>query len=626
MGSIGIYGGADYGLNPSYKSEMSNLNPYFTGISLPSGVFGFPSNPQTSNQIDAVSKKISTGTQVIEVSGVSIGGGPPLDLIDNIPRQHFTEINRLKKLAGVELTFHGPLIEPTGAGQGNWTEQQRMQAERQMFSAVDRAHDLDPKGNIVVTFHASNGLPEPETIEKINGKSVVSDISVINERTGEYGRLPKTGQNYFLNEKKSAENELENLNKTNWTRTLNNLAIEAERARNVIDGAIDSANKAGEEKIIDKNLLFEEFNLSKKNPQEYNKVLGDLTPNTRDFVKNYVNRLNYGASFAQESYLVLQDAFNRAYDSAEKNKDAPAIKSLDKFREEVAPKTQKYTDDPQRLSEFVDEISKGINLLNSIKAPQVIRPIKEFALDKASDTFANIAFQSYEKFKHNDSSPIISIENPPVGMGLSRADELNELVKRSRNKFADQAVKTGLSRDQAEKQAEKLIGVTWDVGHINMIRKHGFSAEDTIQETKNIAKNVKHIHLSDNFGLEHTELPMGMGNVPIAEQEKALKKELGEKFKKVKQIVETGAWFRNFNNVTPFAETLQAFGSPIYPMKMASYWNQTRGVPGGYFSGYGRVLPDKHFSIYGAGFSTLPAELGGQVQGGSNRLSGAPME
>ncbi|MEK6824430.1 MAG: hypothetical protein AABY02_01120, partial [Nanoarchaeota archaeon] len=166
----------------------------------------------------------------------------------------------------------------------------------------------------------------------------------------------------------------------------------------------------------------------------------------------------------------------------------------------------------------------------------------------------------------------------------------------------------------------------WDGGHINMMRKHGAKDTQILEQTEKIAPFVKHIHLSDNFGLEHTELPMGMGNVPIKEHEEILRKQFGEKFKQIKQIVETGSWFRNFNNVTPFAETLEAFGSAIYPMKMASYWNQTRGGSSPYFSGYGRILPDINFSTYGAGFSSLPAELGGQVAGTRSRLSGTPSE
>jgi hypothetical protein len=37
------------------------------------------------------------------------------------------------------------------------------------------------------------------------------------------------------------------------------------------------------------------------------------------------------------------------------------------------------------------------------------------------------------------------------------------------------------------------------------------------------------------------------------------------------------------------------------------------------------MLPEQHFSMYGSGFSTLPAEVGGEAKGRS-RLSGTPME
>lgn len=74
-----------------------------------------------------------------------------------------------------------------------------------------------------------------------------------------------------------------------------------------------------------------------------------------------------------------------------------------------------------------------------------------------------------------------------------------------------------MSENEAKKQAEKFIGATWDVGHINMLRKFGYEEKDIIKEAEAVAPYIKHVHLSDNFGFEHTELPMGMGNVPLKE-------------------------------------------------------------------------------------------------------------
>jgi len=59
---------------------------------------------------------------------------------------------------------------------------------------------------------------------------------------------------------------------------------------------------------------------------------------------------------------------------------------------------------------------------------------------------------------------------------------------------------------------------------------------------------------------------------------------------------------------------------------MGPYWNQSIGLQQGYFSGYGNMLPQVNYETFGAGFSRLPAELGGQSQGGGGRMGGAPLE
>ncbi|MEI6732084.1 MAG: hypothetical protein WCK90_05415, partial [archaeon] len=139
---------------------------------------------------------------------------------------------------------------------------------------------------------------------------------------------------------------------------------------------------------------------------------------------------------------------------------------------------------------------------------------------------------------------------------------------------------------------------------------------------KAVAKDIKHIYLSDNFGFEHTELPMGMGNVPTEGHLKAMK-EYGTKMDGIKKVIEAGDWWQHFQT-SPLVPTLEAFGSPVYGMKMAPYWNAAANTHGGYFAGYG-MNPDVHHTLYGAGFSNLPVELGGQMSGRS-RMSGNPME
>ena len=114
---------------------------------------------------------------------------------------------------------------------------------------------------------------------------------------------------------------------------------------------------------------------------------------------------------------------------------------------------------------------------------------------------------------------------------------------------------------------------------------------------------------------------MGMGNVPT----KAMLEAIAKFNKQAKKIIETGgSWYRDFK-ISPLRETLRAFGSPIYSMQLAPNWINYANTSEGYFVGYGRVLPEQHFSTYGAGFSNLPPELGGQM-GGKARMGGAPIE
>jgi hypothetical protein len=169
------------------------------------------------------------------------------------------------------------------------------------------------------------------------------------------------------------------------------------------------------------------------------------------------------------------------------------------------------------------------------------------------------------------------------------------------------------------------LGVTWDVGHLNIMRKSGFTEKDIIKETEIISKDksmVKHVHLTDNFGYADTHLPPGMGNVPIKGILEQLEKtgRLGE----MRKIVEAGGFVQHFKK-SPHPMAMAAFGSPIYGMKSAPYWNQAMDIQGNYSGGYGMVNPQTHHSIYGAGFTTMPVELGGQMPGGQSRFGGAPM-
>ncbi len=602
-----FYSGGSYGLD--YNSKYSDE---FVGYRTDASTIGLALDARTAAQLQEVSTKLSTGAKVVEVQGLTG------EVWESIPKQHLEEINRLRKLVGAEITFHGPLVEPTGVSRQGWAEEDRTAAERQIISAVERSHAMNPEGNLVITFHASNGLPEPETKILEDGKTKVKSVFVVDERTGQFSNL-QLRESPFLGATPTPEAEINKLNEENWFKKLSHVNFQAHSGRDVVESIMKRAEEDPRTKKLAEEGVLNKY-YATQGTEEGRKILQAIPPEARSEVENSVFRLDHGYIYIRDAYNELKNLFDEAYEAAKKEGRDDDLRKLNEFKAEIQPKL-KNIQEPAKIAEFGHEIVKGVNVLRTIATPQVFRPLESFAMEKASETFSNAAIQSYKKFR--ETAPIISIENPPAGSGLSRADDIRKLIEQSREKFVEKAKKEmHLSESEAKKQAEKLLGATWDVGHINLIRQFGYGEKETIEETKKIAPYVKHVHLSDNFGLTHTELPMGMGNVPVKQQ-----LELIEKYnKQVKKIAETGTWYQHFKT-PPFSETLAAFGSPVYGMKMAPYWNQAAGAAGvpGYFSGYG-LNPDIHHSIYGSGFSGLPVELGGQAQGGRSRMGGAPIE
>ena len=96
--------------------------------------------------------------------------------------------------------------------------------------------------------------------------------------------------------------------------------------------------------------------------------------------------------------------------------------------------------------------------------------------------------------------------------------------------------------------------------------------------------------------------------------------------KEAKKIVEAAQWWQHFQS-PPVQATLELIGSPIYADGVGPYWNQTAGLQQGYFEGMGMMLPQINYETFGAGFSQLPVELGGQRAGAQgSRMSGRGME
>ena len=579
----------DYKINNIYQGGYSSLNSSVeetpTKYRMSAGSFGLTTDPQTANVLQEVSSKLSTGVKQIEISAVSP------EFFESIPNRDLKEINRLSKLTGVDISVHGPIVEASGMTKEGFNESGRIAAERQMISAVERSHELNPDGNIPVTFHSSAILPG---MIKQKDEKEVPETYIINPESGQINKIPLKKRSFHGEGEMTVEKELEKINEDGWNNQITNLGYATERANSFIQESGYLKHGADAEKRDKKELSANEERAS----QMY----------------------DIGENYLKDSYRKLKELYETVNNHGT-DEDRIALQNLNNRISRKVDEINTIPDNGRKIVLMQEIIKDGLDTMtHKIKIPQIYESLDKFTKEKTIETFSNVAFKAYKKF--GDKAPIISVENPPVGQAFSRGKELKEIVEKSRKKFVEKAVKEGISESDAKLQAEKLLGVTWDVGHINMLRKHGYEDKDIVKETGEVAPLVKHVHLSDNFGFEHTELPMGMGNVPIKE----IMEKLGKKGFEAKKIIEAGSWWRHFKT-PPVQETLEAFGSPIYSMKMAPYWNQSYGMRQGYFSGYGQMLPQTNYETFGAGFSQLPAELGGQRYGaGGSRMSNRQME
>jgi sugar phosphate isomerase/epimerase len=610
-----------------YQGGYSSLSPsygdVFTGYSVDAGSLGMTTDPRTANILKDASTKLAAGAKQIELALVSP------EIFDSVPKDQLKEVHRLGKLTGVDVSVHAPVMDSAGFTQQGFSEINREAAERRMAEIIERSNEVDPSGNVPVTFHSSEGIPGTEWEITPDGRKAKRMIAV-NRETGKMiplevetkyypdmeefkpgveekiqqglitkEEIRKNREKYIrqidLKEGKihSAEKNLKVVNETEWDNSISQVFFNKERADEILQ-----KNQAQIEHVLNglQNGTIRE--------EEINKI-----PEYRQAMAHHQAAANY----LQDVHTTANALFSRAYKYGNEE-DRKILEGI----------SETYKKELEGIKDALGESRAMQNLLNSLKAkitPQMNVPIEKFAAEKSSQSFGNAAFESYKKF--GTKAPVMSIENPPAGFALSTGEDLKNLIEKSREQFVAKAVESGkLSEKEAKAQAEKLIGATWDVGHINMLRKSGATEEDVIRETEKIAPFVKHIHLSDNFGFEHTELPMGMGNVPIKEMMEKLPE------KDVKKIIEAGHWWQHFQT-PPLRETFEGLGAPMYVTGIGPRWNQSPAFQEGYFSGYGMMLPPKNYETWGSGFSmaSLPMELGGQMPGAAgSRMGGTPME
>ena len=481
------------------------------------------------------------------------------------------------------------------------------------MQSIERAHQINPDGNIPVTFHTSMSLPGPTWERDEKGNMITAVMPIVNRETGQINQVKET-EHYSptsLGKKETwgIHKQLDIMNQNEWSDSIGQVKFNLQKATEIMKDIhpifVGKYMQLLAGKIKEKDLLPEE--------------------------RQYAQQINFAQAYLGEAQKKAMGLFDRASKASVAEENNAAIQRLketaNNFSQLLDVKDGKA--DPLRYHNPLVQSQAIITLTDGLETlhPNLYVPSEDYALEKTAESYGNVAFEAFKKFgykKEKDTTPLILIENPPAGGGLSRAEDLKNLVKKSKEEFIGRATKElGLSKSDAEKRAEELIGVTWDVGHINQLRKYGFTGKEIIKEAETIAPLVKHIHLSDNFGLDNVELPMGMGNVDFKE----VMQKLGVNGEKARKIVEAAHWWQ-FQQSSPMGISMEALGSPIYGMNMAPYWNQKDAFWQGYNGGFeGNWLPQTNYETFGGGFSNIPKELGGQRGGaGRSRMGGTPME
>jgi hypothetical protein len=175
------------------------------------------------------------------------------------------------------------------------------------------------------------------------------------------------------------------------------------------------------------------------------------------------------------------------------------------------------------------------------------------------------------------------LTQPKIQMGVSRAPTQMDEKKLSeamtpgkKGMLQENPFYLGVSREEAEKIAERHIKATLDTGHLNMWRK--FWQDDPkltkeqneeafkkwyLQQVESLAKEnmIGNVHLADNFGYQDDHLAPGQGNAPIKEVVEILKKYGYDRAYTVEPGADATTDLSDFHGLM---KTWRHFGAPIY--------------------------------------------------------------
>src|SRR3989344_3559723 len=170
------------------------------------------------------------------------------------------------------------------------------------------------------------------------------------------------------------------------------------------------------------------------------------------------------------------------------------------------------------------------------------------------------------------------LTKPEIEYGASMAPEAITPEKLKEGIMQPNPYYMGVSREEAEKLAERHIKGTLDTGHINLWRKYwqedprktkeqndGAFNKWVLNQVESLAKEkmVGNVHLADNYGYHDDHLSPGQGNSPIRDIMSILKKYGYEKAVTVEPGADASTDLSDFHGLM---KTWRFFGSPVYGM------------------------------------------------------------
>jgi hypothetical protein len=662
-------------MDPQYSSAMSNaiFKNYY---------FGAPTDSTKALQIPSMMKLATSGIMNAEIGVIDPSHW------EAMPEAQFNTIRQMAKLQmgqNAKLNVHAPIDpDPTGFREQKWAKENREYAVNFFKDVIDKAAmlQIDEKIPVGVNIHASGhaappaqffkwnpDIKDPETGKKVGGleeqeKYVIDpdsgQITVAKAETIQY----PTGPKYL-----STDDRLDMLNNSQWLQKRQEISAtqaelmkaeerlrlalgQDERARQIIQQQPEENRQAAFMAIVETVTASEEER-KKFSPQvrdwanhieavqtHFKSVIDNTFDHTLKVLKAYVETTDsqdkkyaeYKSQF--DAFQKIQNKYKDDYAKAEAIIEK-AVKEKKITREHMPNEVKDALRKREEISGAAME--DAWQVIHEKHTPLFV-PVEKWSELQAAQTFSDVAMYSYGKYDaKGKKGPDILVENPMPWLAMGRSEDLARGIKKSRELFEKQLVeKYKLSPEKAKEVAKEKIGATWDIAHTNILRRFGIPPTGTTQEawdkhfkkeTAAIKEDIKHIHLSDNFGFSDMHMAPGMGNVPIKEFMTEMEKE--GKLKNVTTILESAGVAVHLGLPPSHPEAMRYFGMPLYGFQIDQNWAEAGKNyffgSGGYSSGYGKILPDIHFSEYGGGFSQLPTALGGVRESERGRFAGTPM-